>query len=170
VVVMMRAFCRYGPGKAYLYSHELNAGDRAAVDGRNATGGWLWVKPENLERHCWMAASVAELIGDLRTVPVVTTQLPKSVLYGPPDDVAASREGDQVTITWNRVAMTVDDDRGYLIEAYVCQNGFLVFVAIQTNETAYILTDEPGCGVASSGLLYTVEKHGYTAPVEIPWP
>jgi hypothetical protein len=31
----MRAFCRYGPGQAYLYSHELKEGDPAEVHGRN---------------------------------------------------------------------------------------------------------------------------------------
>jgi len=37
-------------------------------------------------------------------------------------------------------------------------------------DTTYTFTDEAGCAEASSGLLYTVEKHGYTDPVPIPWP
>jgi len=75
-----------------------------------------------------------------------------------------------VIITWSKVWMTEDDDRGYLIEATVCQNGGLVSTAVQTNDTSYTFTDETSCGGGSGGRLYTVEKHGYTDPVEIPWP
>jgi hypothetical protein len=168
--VLMQAFCRYGPGKAYLYSHGLFEGDHVTIDGRSPSASWLWVKPDNLERHCWAAASVMEVSGDPRSAPVVTTELPHSTLYGPPEEVEAYREGDQVTVVWSRVWMTEDDDRGYLIEATICQGGGLVSVAVQTNETSYTFTDETGCGGASGGRLYTVEKHGYTDPVEIPWP
>jgi hypothetical protein len=46
----------------------------------------------------------------------------------------------------------------------------LISVAVQTDETSVTITDEPGCSGSSEGKLYTVEKHGYTAPVTIPWP
>jgi hypothetical protein len=169
-IVLMQAFCRYGPGKAYLYSHGLYENDHVLIEGRSPSGRWLWVKPDNLPRHCWAAASVMEVTGDVKALPVVTTQLPHSTLYGPPEEVEADRDGDQVTVVWSRVWMTEDDDRGYLIEATLCQGGGLVSVAVQTDDNSYTFTDEPGCGGASGGLLYTVEKHGYTDPVEIPWP
>jgi hypothetical protein len=171
VTVLMQAFCRYGPGKAYLYSHGLYAGDQAVVDGRNSSGAWLWIKPENLERHCWMAASVAEVSGDIFSVPVVTVPLPRANdLYGPPQNIQALRDGDTVRVTWDAVWMTEDDDRGYLIEATVCQDGLLIFMAVQTDVPGYEFTDEEGCEGDSGGLLYTVEKHGYVDPVQIPWP
>jgi len=66
--------------------------------------------------------------------------------------------------------MTEDDFRGYMIEATVCQNGNLIWMAVATNETYYEFTDESGCSAPSSGLLYAVEKHGYTDPIPIPWP
>jgi hypothetical protein len=66
--------------------------------------------------------------------------------------------------------MTEDDYRGYLIEATVCQGGQLVWIAIAVDGTSYELTDEQTCSSASSGRVYTVEKHGYTDPVDIPWP
>ena len=100
----------------------------------------------------------------------VQIRLPHSTLYGPPDNVQAERDGDQVTVTWDRVWMTEDDDRGYLIEASVCQDGARIPVAVHTDDNSYVLTDEGGCAGSSSGLLYTVEKHGYTDPVTIPWP
>ena len=81
---LMQAFCRYGPGKAYLYSHGLYEGDRAEIHGKNYSGTWLWIKPENLDRECWAAASVLEVLGDLSKVHVVTTRLPHSTFYGPP--------------------------------------------------------------------------------------
>jgi hypothetical protein len=169
-IALMRAFCRYGPGKAYLYSHELKEGDLTLIDGRNASGAWLWVQPGNLDRHCWVSTSVVEIHGDLSGVNVVQTRLPHSTLYGPPDEIEAERDGDVVIITWEPVWMTQDDDRGYLIEATVCQNGSRVWISAHTDNNSYELTDERGCSGESGGKLYTVEKHGYTDPVTIPWP
>jgi hypothetical protein len=92
------------------------------------------------------------------------------VLYAAPTGVTATRSGSEVTVRWNKVWMTQDDDRGYMLEVNVCQNGFLIWMAVATNDTFYTFTDEQGCAVASSGCLFTVEKHGYTDPVPIPWP
>jgi len=171
VTVQMQANCRYGPGEAYLYAHGLYEGDHGVVHGRNYSGSWLWIQPDDLDWHCWVSASVVELDGDPKSVVVYYSALPHSTLYGPPEDVQADRDGDQVTITWDRVWMTEDDDRGYLIEANLCQNGNLIGVAVQTDNTSYTFQDDQeGCSGASGGKLYTVEKHGYTDPVEIPWP
>jgi hypothetical protein len=62
-VIQMQANCRYGPGTAYLYSHGLYSSDIGEIHGRTPSGAWLWIKPENLERHCWAAASVMEVVG-----------------------------------------------------------------------------------------------------------
>jgi len=97
-------------------------------------------------------------------------KLPKSVLYQAPGNVQAVRNHTSVMVTWDRVNMTEDDDRGYMIEANVCQGGRYIFLVIATNNTFYEFTDEAGCSLPSNGLLYTVEKHGYTDPVAIPWP
>jgi hypothetical protein len=169
-LALMRAFCRYGPGKAYLYSHELKEGDIALIDGRNYGSTWLWIQPANLERHCWVSASVVEVSGDLNTVNIVQTRLPQATLYGPPEEVEAERDGSRVVVSWSPVWMTVDDYRGYLIEATICQNGSLFTVAVQTDETSYEFTDEAGCAGSSEGRLYAVDKHGYTDPIDIPWP
>jgi hypothetical protein len=170
VTVLEQANCRYGPGQAYLYSHGLYAGDRAAVDGRSGSGGWLWVQPENLDRHCWVAASVVTPVENVMELPAVTSRLPHSTLYGPPEAVEAVRQGDRVIVAWEPVKMTEDDDRGYLIEASVCDNGRRIWTAVHTDGNTYEFTDSPGCSGESGGKLYTVEKHGYTDPVEIPWP
>jgi hypothetical protein len=170
-VTEAQAFCRYGPGKAYLYSHGLAQGDHLYIEGKNYSGTWLWVKPDNLNRNCWAAASVMEVSGDIQKVHVVQTRLPMANnLYGPPKDVQANRNGSEVIITWERVWMTKDDDRGYLIEANVCRNGYLVPIAVHTDGTSVTISDDGSCSGATGGKLYTVEKHGYVNPVDIPWP
>ncbi|MGW8144854.1 MAG: hypothetical protein ACWGN2_10695 [Anaerolineales bacterium] len=168
--MQMQANCRYGPGTAYLYAHDLYEGDHGEVNGRNYSGTWLWIQPDDLDWHCWVAASVVEIEGDINSVVVHSSQLPHSTLYGPPENVQASRKDDRVVVSWNAVWMTDDDDRGYLIEATVCQNGNLISVAVQTDRPKYTFTDELNCEGDSGGRLYAVEKHGYTDPVPIPWP
>jgi hypothetical protein len=167
---LMQANCRYGPGTAYLFAAGLYPGDHVEIHNRNTTGTWLWVKPDTITYHCWVAASVLEITGDVFTVVEYYPPLPRSVLYGPPSNVYAVRQGSEVLVTWDDVWMTEDDDRGYLIEAYVCQGGRVIFQAVQTDGTSYTFTDEQGCESASSGWLYAVEKHGYTEAVAIPWP
>ncbi len=88
-----------------------------------------------------------------------------------------------VTIFWQPVWMTEDDYRGYLIEAWVCQeDGEMglqqVFRPIKVvgsyadNSSMRVLDieDKPGCLVPSSARIYTAEKHGYTGFMMIPWP
>ena len=170
ITVLMQANCRYGPGKAYLYAWGMYTGDTGTVWGRNNSGSWLWIQPDQIKYQCWIAASVVEIDGDVMALRVAPVRLPQSVLYSPPQGVTAVREASSVTVSWQRVNMTEDDDRGYMIEANVCQDGNLVWMAVATVETSYTFTDETTCSEKSNGLLYTVEKHGYTDPVPIPWP
>jgi hypothetical protein len=169
-VIQMQANCRYGPGTAYLYSHGLYSSDTGEIHGRTPSGAWLWIKPENLERHCWAAASVMEVVGDIFTVKVQEPVLPRTTFAGPPENVSAQRVGEMVTVSWSPVDLTVDKARGYLIEAQVCQNGQYISLAVQTDNPFYEFTDEENCAISSSGRLYTAEKHGYSDPVAIPWP
>ena len=170
VTVLNQANCRYGPGTAYLYSHGLYTGDHGVVHGRNYSGTWLWIQPDNLDRHCWVAASNVEADGDVMRVTVQYPALPHTSFTDSPTDVQATRNGDQVTVTWSPISVKPEDARGYLIEANVCQNGFYIPIAVHTDGTSYTLTDETTCSQTSSGKLYGVEKHGYTDPVPIPWP
>jgi hypothetical protein len=169
-VIQMQANCRYGPGTAYLYSHGLYDDDDVEIHGRTPSGTWLWIQPENLERHCWAAASVMEISGDIFTVKVVEPVLPRTTFAGPPQDVNAIRDGEKVTVSWTPVQLTEDKRRGYLIEAWLCQNGQFVSIAVHTNDPFYEFFDGEGCSNSSGGRLYTAEKHGYSDPVPIPWP
>jgi hypothetical protein len=175
VVNVQAAHCRYGPSKAYLHAADLYMGDVGVVDGRFLYSDWLFVKWEKLHYHCWVSPYVVDVTGDISQLGYVDVQLWRipSTLYQPPTNVQASRQGDLVTITWDSVWMTEDDDRGYLIEAWVCQDGaFIWWTASFENQyiTSYSVKDDNTCNSTSSGVIYTVEKHGYTEPAVIPWP
>jgi len=170
IVKEAQAFCRYGPGKAYLHAHSLVQGDHLEIHGRTSSGTWLYVKPDDIAYHCWAAASVMEVTGNIKTVVVQTVRLPKTTFAGPPANVGARRDDDQVTVSWDLVPLSEDKNRGYLLEVNVCQSGGFIWMAVQTYETSYTFTDQPGCAASSGGKLYTAEKHGYSDPVDIPWP
>jgi hypothetical protein len=115
------------------------------------------------------------LVGDISTLKTTAPNLPTIGFnaYGAPPNVTAVRNGDEVTISWDQVHMTADDDRGYFIEAFVCQNGLYLWWTFSYPDqytTSYTVTDEAGCPEPSRGEIYTVEKHGYSNPKDIPWP
>ncbi|HLA82686.1 MAG TPA: hypothetical protein VJP78_13895 [Thermoleophilia bacterium] len=168
--VREQANCRYGPGAAYLYEWGLYPGDRVDILGRNDLGTWVYVDPWTYVDRCWVKTDLLDVRGDVFEAPPTYTRLPFSELYGPPQRVSASRQGDEVTIAWEPVYMTEDDYRGYLIEAWLCQGGQLLFTPVRSDETIVVLIDEAGCSQPSGGRLYTAEKHGYTRWVLIPWP
>jgi hypothetical protein len=174
VTVNAQAHCRYGPNVAYLHAADLYPGDTGSVRGRFQNSKWLYVKFDKLDYFCWVAPSVVDLAGDISTLNYAPVNLPgPSVLYKPPQYVMALRSEEYVTISWKMVDMTDDDDRGYFLDMFVCQDGhylwFPISLATKT-ETSYTVKDEAGCPLSSGGKLYAVEKHGYTRPVDIPWP
>jgi hypothetical protein len=175
VTVNKQAHCRYGPAQAYLHAADLYPGDTGTVRARFIYSKWLYVKFDKLNYFCWVAPSVVNVVGDVSTVGYKELDLQSigSNQYGPPKNVSAVRDGDQVTIRWDQVQMTADKDRGYLLELFVCQNGaYLWWPASYPDQftTSYTVKDEAACTEPSSGKLYTVEKHGFSEPVDIPWP
>ncbi|MBE9525148.1 MAG: hypothetical protein IMY76_08610 [Chloroflexi bacterium] len=168
--VLQQSNCRYGPGAAYLYKYGLYEGYRAIIIGRNLLGDWAYVQALGFPDPCWVKASLLEIAGDIYSVEPYYARLPFSALYQPPQGAHAERNGDQVTISWQEVWMTEDDYRGYLIEAWLCKDGQVVFTALRSDVTIVNVIDEAGCMEPSSAKLYTAEKHGYTSWVPIPWP
>jgi hypothetical protein len=169
------ATCRFGPAKVFLYRYTLEYGYQGLVWGRAPYGGsWLYVKMKDFPKACWVSPYVVDVTGDVNTVIVEDEHLIiTNELYGPPTNVYAVREGDQVTVHWDEVWMTEDDDRGYLLQVFVCQGGNYVWIPAATEnqyQTSYTFTDQKGCAIKSRGEIRTVEKHGYTDAVEIPWP
>jgi hypothetical protein len=173
VTVKMQANCRYGPGTAYLYRWGLYPGDQADVRGRSWDGSWYWIHPFNLppRQNCWASKIVFNETVDNSKVHFVTIPLPHTTFAGPPGNVQGVRDGNQVAVTWDKVELSDDKRRGYMIEAQVCENGLFYPIIIHTDDTAYTFRDDPDqCEQKSGGLLYTAEKHGYSDPVKIPWP
>lgn len=169
--VEVQANCRYGPGAAYLYEWGLYPTDRVEIFGRNDLGTWVYVDPWTYVDRCWVKTEFLDVFrGDVFDAPPYYGRLPKSDLYSPPIDPSAQREGDRVIINWTPVWMTEDDDRGYLIEAWVCRDRQIIFTPIHVNWPPAYVIDEPGCSRPSSARLYTAEKHGYTQWVLVPWP
>ena len=168
--ILRRAVCHYGPGTAYLYKYGLVEGSRMEVIGRNADGTFAYIQAIGGDNPCWANMEHLEIDSDIFSVVQVRNILPYSEFYGPPGNVSAYRDGDLVVISWDAVYMSEDDYRGYMIEAWLCQDGQLVFTPLRSDETTVTLQDEDGCLEPSSGKLYTAEKHGYTNWVTIPWP
>ncbi|HSL43138.1 MAG TPA: hypothetical protein VK897_06880 [Anaerolineales bacterium] len=175
VTVNKQSHCRYGPSVAYLHAADLYPGDTGTVRSRYTYSNWLYIKFDKLNYFCWVAPSVVDVVGDVSTVTYKELDLQSigSNQYGPPTGVTATRNGNEVTISWNQVQMTKDKDRGYLLELFVCQDTFYKWWTDSYPDqysTSYIVRDEAGCAQPSSGKLYTVEKHGFSEPAIIPWP
>lgn len=172
--VLQRANCRYGPGAPYLYKYGLVVGSNLEVIGCNDRGTWILVRAIGGDNPCWVNASLMEVQGDVMAVEPVYIDLPQSPYYAPPTGVSAARSGSQVTIFWNPISMRPGDETAsppYLVEAWLCQDGEVVFTPIGSYETTVVIEDEPGCSEPSHGRVFGVEKHGgYTRWVEIPWP
>ena len=174
--VNKQAHCRYGPSVAYLHAADLYPGDAGTVRERFIYSNWLYIKFDKLNYFCWVAPSVVNVVGDVSTLQRRTELNLQSIgsnMYGPPRGVTAVRNGDIVTISWEQVEMTKDDDRGYLLELFVCQDTIYTWWTDSYPDqfsTAYSVKDEAGCSQPSSGKLYTVEKHGFSEPAIIAWP
>ena len=171
--VLEQSNCRYGPGAPYLYEWGLYPDDRVTVTARNDLGDWLYVQPRSYSGYCWVKTSLLQIEGEIDPLPPFYGRLPYSELYKAPTNPRATRDGDTVHLAWDPVWMTLDDDRGYLIEAWVCKDGQLVFSPIGTRsytETTASITDEAGCSQPSGARVFTAEKHGYTQWVKFNWP
>jgi hypothetical protein len=143
------------------------------VIGRNDLGTWVVVQAIGGSNPCWVKASLLEVRGDVMSVAPTYLPLPMSPYYGPVTGVSAVRSGNEVTVSWNPVILRAGDDSEqipYVIEAWVCKDGELIFTPVGSYATLVTITDEPGCSEPSHGYVYAAEKHGYTRGTTIPWP
>jgi hypothetical protein len=160
--------------------YDILANSPQIAIGRNQDTSWLYVQGSDHKNPCWVKAALVKMdTGSYTDPPVTNTVLsPYTTLYPPPPAVSANRVGDDVTIFWLPVPMTEQDYNGYLIEAWVCQGGQLVFVpksyvtSFDKNSTmmAVKVTDEPGCSEPSSARIYTTITNGYSPSKNVPWP
>ena len=171
--VIVRSACLYGPGAPYLYKYGLVVGSNLEVIGRTDLGTWILVRAIGGNNPCWVKASLMAIKGDVMTVAPTYIPLPQSPYYAAPTGVWAIRDGDEVIVSWNPISFRAGDDTAsppYLVEAWVCTNGQLIFTPIGSYETFVRIKDEPGCSEPSHARVFGVEKHGYTRWVKVPWP
>lgn len=181
VTVLVHTTCLFGPDPAYISMYDILANSPQIAIGRNPDTSWLYVQGSDHKNPCWIKAALVKLVtGNYTDPPVVSPVLtPYTALYPAPPAASASRQGNTVTIFWLPVAMSQQDFNGYLIEAWVCQGGQLVFVpknpatSFDKNNKmmAISVTDEPGCSTPSSARVYAVTTSAYTKPINVlPWP
>lgn len=175
-VIIDQAVCHYGPGAPYLYKYGVYKGNNLEILRRVELGNYVEVQAIGGNNPCWVRVDYLEIQGhwmNLEPVNADEVRLPQSPYYGPPTGVSARRDGNVVTVFWHPLVLRAGDDSEqvpYIIEAWVCQEGQFVFIPAGSYQTAVKITDEPGCPTPSHGRLLAAEKHGYTRPVEIPWP
>jgi len=168
--------CFYGPHKSYLYKYGLVGGSNLEIIGRNTDTNYIEIRAIGGTNPCWMNSEWMNIKGDLNAIQPINPEdvvLPQSPYYGPLSGVTASRNGEKVTISWNILNISPGKDSlqfPYQVEAWVCRDGKLIFSPIGSWTNSTSLTDQSGCEEKSHARVYGVEKHGYTFPVEVPWP
>jgi hypothetical protein len=175
-MVLERANCRYGPGAPYLYKYGLLPDTPMDVIGRNDAGTWLLIQARGGDNPCWIKASLMEVQGDVFSAAPTYIPLPLSPYYGALSGVSTVRQGEEVIVSWQPLSLRLGDEvdlvieAPYVIEAWVCQDGELIFIPVGAYTNLANIRDEDGCSEPSHARLYGAEKHGYTPWVEIPWP
>jgi uncharacterized protein YraI len=168
--------CRYGPGSEYLYLDGLREGWKLKLVGQTGGNNWAWVK--GTKNNCWVNVKYLKIDGDFKSLPVVypdIATLPHTSYYPPTSVLSATRNGNNVTVTWLAVPISPGDYEdenmfNYIIEVWRCEGGQLLFDPLASNRETVSFIDEPGCAQASHGRVFVQEKHGYAGPAEIPWP
>jgi hypothetical protein len=169
--------CRYGPGPEYLYLYALRAGANIKLIGRTDGDNWHWAWVEGLNR-CWVNISYLNVDGDWRQLPIVypgLARLPVSPYYPPTSILSVVRHGNLVTVEWRKIPLKAGDEEDesmqhYIVEAWRCQGGRILFEPLASNYPFMTLLDEPGCAGRSHGRVFVQEKHGFSGPADIPWP
>lgn len=207
VVVNDVAACFYGPGTVYLNKGTRRIrGNTVDLLGRMETVTGIWVNTRfSLPRTdasdpCWMNSKYLDITeAALMSVKPIDPanpaeyKLPINYLsrnrrLPDPRVTSVTRLGDNVTVSWG----FLDVGKGeypndsemfyrYLIEAWVCKAGEMVFWpsgwgpfgpdATDGVTVSASIPDQAGCTELSHARLYLAWKDGYVGPVEItPWP
>lgn len=175
-VIIDQAVCHYGPGAPYLYKYGVYKGSNLEIIRRLEGGNYVEIQAIGGNNPCWVRMDYFKIRGDLANVQPVhmdDIRLPISPYYASPGGVSARRDGDIVTVFWNALVLRAGDDSEqtpYIVEAWVCQGGQMVFVPAGAYQAAVKITDEPGCASPSHAWFVAAEKHGYTRRVAVPWP
>lgn len=173
VTIKVAANCRFGPSTTYASPGGLRTGKALEAIGRDTSGQWLLLREPGGKKACWVNMIALSVQGDPSTLDIAPVELLLTEDYPPPPNIAATRNSDQVQISWGDVPLQPKDtylDSHYFLELWLCNNGQLTYTVLATNDLTVVVTDQPGCSETSHGLLYTATKLGYSVPATIPWP
>jgi hypothetical protein len=172
--------CLYGPATYFTYKTSFPAGQQVEVVGRSEDAAWVNIEEVGGWNSCWIQAGQAQLQNTrVEDLPMVSPLLPKNEYeFGSPTTTSAKRHGDEVTVSWKAVYMSLDEIQGYLIDAYVCQGGqpihLPVFVsktfAENTGTISVQIKDETGCSVPSTAHIVSIGRRGFAEWEKIFWP
>jgi hypothetical protein len=158
------------------------------VMGRIEDGTWLLVAfspPSYSDTDpCWMEAKYLDVSeAEVMSVEPVDPDiyLPIESYYPAPSswptlDSVIRKDDKTVIVSWFFYDVPLGDRESetsprYLIEAWVCEAGKIVFRPTGWYGSIASITDETGCTEPSHARLYLAWKHGYAGPVEVkPWP
>lgn len=175
-VIIDQAVCHYGPGAPYLYKYGVYRDSNLEILRRVVGGNYVEIQAIGGNNPCWVRVDYLEIKGnwlDLEPVRFEDVRLPFTPYYAPPSGVSARRDGNKVTVFWHPLVLRAGDSSEqvpYIVEAWVCQGGQMVFTPASTYQTAVEVIDEPGCDEPSHAFFIAAEKHGYTRRVTVPWP
>jgi len=179
VVHTGRLACRFGPGDPYLYKFTFAPASTIELVGRMDYSDWVLARAIGGTNRCWVngGEGYLEIQGERLALPVRDPHIvmPFSTFYAPMSNVAATRDAATVTVTYSGLVLVPErgDDSEqvpYVLEAWVCQGGEHVFIAVGSYSFSAEVVDEPTCNIASHGRVSAAEKHGYVQWVDVPWP
>ncbi len=179
VVGMERTTCRYGPDIYFLDNETLKKGIKLEVFGRDINSTWAYVQADGYPEPCWVDLKNITLQGDVALLEPVypgKVKLPPSSIWPEPQNVYTVRtaDGSKVAIYWDEFILPDGELESpnsprFLLELWLCKEGKLTFTPTFVWTNNLLVEDEAGCSEPSGGVIYLVEKHGYTGPVEIKW-
>jgi hypothetical protein len=172
-VIKATANCRFGPSTTYAGPGGLRTGKVLEAIGRDATSQWLLLREQGGKKSCWVNIIAINVQGDINTLAIAPVELVFTADYPAPPNINATRNGDQIMISWGNVPLqpqAIFLDSHYFLEVWLCNGGQLTYTILATNDLFMTVTDQTGCAEASHGLLYTTTSKGYSQPATIPWP
>jgi len=176
-VLVERLSCRFGPGAMYLFKYTVFQDTVLEIIGRMEKSSWILVQAVGGSNPCWVNGSpeYMEVRGDINAVAPVDPHkvLAWSPYYDALTGVSAVRDGGVVTVFWNQLILRAGDGSEqvpYVVEAWVCRDGEIVFAPVGAYALAAEVIDEPGCVQPSYVRVMGAEKHGYTQWRVIAWP
>lgn len=159
----------------YLYKYGLLGGSNLEIIGRTGLGTWVLIQAIGGSNPCWVNAEMMQINGDVMTVAPLDPHIVMawSPYYGALCGVSAIRDGNEVIVFWDALPLRAGDDSEqvpYVLEAWVCVDGQIVFTPVGAYTIAAKVMDEPGCSEPSHARVLAAEKHGYTPWIKVSWP